>query len=399
MLQISDKGKALPISPIRRLVPLANKAKERGIKIYHLNIGQPDIETPKGALEVLRNTDLKVIEYTASDGNKNLRKKMAEYFNKRGGNFNENEIVITTGGSEAILFSFLITLNPGDEIIMAEPFYANYISFATITGAVVKTVGSSIENNFALPPMSEFEKIITPKTKGIVLINPNNPTGYLYTKNELTELAKIVKKHNLYLYADEVYREYCYDGLEHYSVINFKDIEQNVILCDSLSKTYSECGIRIGAILSKNKEVMAAAMKFAMARLCPPALGQIVAEASYDTPQEYFTSVREEYIKRRNFMVEALNNMPGVYCPTPKGAFYSIVKLPVDDADKFAEWMLEKFEYNGQTVMVAPASGFYSDPKMGRNQVRMAYVLKISELEKAMEILALALKQYPGRVE
>lgn len=397
MLEISDKGKSVPASPIRKLVPYADRAKEKGIRVFHLNIGQPDIATPEIALEVVRRMQISVIEYTASAGNHTLRSKLAGYYQKLGIHITEDDILITTGGSEAILFAFMSTLNEGDEIIIPEPFYANYTAFAIMVGANIKTVTARIEDNFALPPISEFEKLITPRTKGIVIINPNNPTGYLYSKEELEELAKLVKKHNLYLYSDEVYRRYCYDGLKHFSVMNLPGIEQNTILFDSMSKRYSECGIRVGAIISRNRDILDASLKFGMARLCPPALGQIAAEASLDTSEEYFQKVYEEYIKRRDFMVAALNKMPGVVCPTPKGAFYSIVKLPVDDADKFAQWLLEEFDHNGQTVMLAPASGFYHTPGLGKNEVRIAYVLKISDLQKAMEVLAEALKVYPGR--
>ena len=397
MPQISNKGLAMPSSPIRKLVPFADKAKAKGIKIYHLNIGQPDIQTPQVALDALKHCDEKVIAYTHSAGNVSLRKKMAQYYQNIGIDVNENEIMITTGGSEAITIAFLSTLNPGDEIIIPEPFYANYNAFALMCGVTVKTVTSIIENNFALPPISEIEKAITPRTKGIVIVNPNNPTGYLYSQEELEQLATIVKKHDLYLYADEVYREFCYDGLKHFSTMQLKGIEQNVILFDSVSKRYSECGLRVGAIVTHNKEVMTAALKFGMARLCAPAIGQILAEASLDTPAEYFQNVYNEYIARRNYMVEALNKMPGVVCPMPKGAFYAVVKLPIDDADKFAQWMLEDFEYNKQTVMVAPASGFYSTPGLGKDEVRIAYVLEIEELKGAMETLAKALEVYPGR--
>lgn len=399
MLQISEKGKTVPASPIRKLVPYADKAKERGIRVFHLNIGQPDIPTPEIALEVVRRIQMSVIEYTASAGNHTLRTKLASYYQRLGIPLTDKDILITTGGSEAILFAFMSTLNEGDEIIIPEPFYANYAAFAIMVGAKIKTVTASIENDFALPPIRDFEAAITPKTKGIVIINPNNPTGYLYSQNELEELAKLVKKHNLYLYSDEVYRRYCYDGLKHFSVMKLKGIEQNTILFDSMSKRYSECGIRVGAIITRNKEVLNASLKFGMARLCPPALGQIAAEASLDTSDEYFHKVYNEYIKRRDFMVEALNKMPGVICPKPKGAFYSIVKLPVDDAEKFAQWLLEEFDYNGQTVMLAPANGFYHTPGLGKNEVRIAYVLKISDLKKAMETLAVALKSYPGRMD
>ena len=399
MPQISEKGKTLPASPIRKLVPYANQAKSRGIKVYHLNIGQPDIETPSIALEAVRNMRLNVIEYTPSDGNNTLKTKLCSYYRHVGISINEEDVLITTGGSEAILFAFLSTLNEGDEIIIPEPFYANYTAFALMAGATVKTVTSTIENNFALPPVSEIEKKITPKTKGIVIINPNNPTGYLYSKEELEALAKIVKKHDIYLYSDEVYRRYCYDGLQHHSVMNLQGIEQNTILFDSMSKRYSECGIRVGALITRNKNVLAAALKFGMARLCPPALGQIAAEASLDTTDEYFARVHREYVERRDFMLEALNKIPGVICPLPKGAFYSIVRLPVDDADKFCQWLLEEFEYNHQTVMLAPASGFYHTSGLGKNEVRIAYVLKKSELKKAIETLAVALNEYPGKTE
>lgn len=397
-LQISEKGKSVPASPIRKLVPYADQAEQKGIKVYHLNIGQPDIATPEIALEVVRRIQLSVIEYTASAGNQSLRTKLAGYYQNLGIPITEENILITTGGSEAILFAFMSTLNEGDEIIIPEPFYANYAAFAVMVGAKIKTVTARIENNFALPSLTEFEKQITPKTKGIVIINPNNPTGYLYSQQELEALANIVKKHNLYLYSDEVYRRYCYDGLKHFSVMNLPGIEENTILFDSMSKRYSECGIRVGAIISRNQEVLKASLKFGMARLCPPALGQIAAEASLETSDEYFRQVYNEYIKRRNYMVEALNNMPGVVCPMPKGAFYSIVKLPVDDAEKFAQWLLEEFSYQGQTVMLAPASGFYHTPGLGKNEVRIAYVLNIGELTKAMQVLAEALKVYPGRL-
>lgn len=397
MLEISEKGKAVPASPIRKLVPFADQAKKRGIEVYHLNIGQPDIATPEIALEVVRRMQLSVIEYTPSAGNPSLRTKLAGYYQNLGIQITEDNILITTGGSEAILFAFMSTLDEGDEIIIPEPFYANYAAFAVMVGAKIKTVTADIDHNFALPPIEEFERQITPRTKGIVIINPNNPTGYLYSKKELEDLAAIVKKHHLYLYSDEVYRRYCYDGLQHFSVMNLPDIAQNTILFDSMSKRYSECGIRVGAIISRNQEVLAASLKFGMARLCPPALGQIAAEASLETSEEYFKKVYEEYIKRRNYMVEALNKMPGVYCPMPKGAFYSIVKLPVDDAEKFARWLLESFSYKGQTVMLAPASGFYHTPGLGKNEVRIAYVLNINDLKNAMEVLSEGLKVYPGR--
>lgn len=397
MPQISEKGKNAPASPIRRLMPFADTAKEKGIKVYHLNIGQPDIETPSVALEAVRNMNLSVIEYTPSGGNASLKKKLSVYYQNLGIPISETDILITTGGSEAILFAFMSTLNEGDEIIIPEPFYANYSAFAVMVGAKVKTVTSYLKNNFALPPIEEFEQLITPRTKGIVIINPNNPTGYLYSQNELEQLAQLVKKYDLYLYSDEVYRRYCYDGLKHFSVMNLKGIEQNTILFDSMSKRYSECGIRVGAIITRNQSVLSTALKFGMARLCPPALGQIAAEASLNTSETYFQQVYAEYIERRNFMVEELNKIPGVICPMPKGAFYSIVHLPVDDADKFAQWLLEDFNYQGETVMLAPASGFYHTPGSGKQEVRIAYVLKISELKKAIEVLKMALQAYPGK--
>lgn len=397
MPQISVKGNAMPLSPIRKLVPFAESAKAKGHTVYHLNIGQPDIPTPQVAMDAVKNCQEKVIEYSHSAGNATYRNKLAKYYQGIGINVESENILITTGGSEAITLAFLATLNPGDEVIIPEPFYANYVSFAKMADVKVVPVTSSIEDDFALPAIEEIEKIITPKTKGIVIVNPNNPTGYLYSKNELEKLSEIVLKHDMYLYADEVYREFCYDGEEHFSAMQLKNIEQNVILIDSVSKRYSECGVRIGACISKNLEVIDTVLKFAMARLCPPAFGQIAAEASLETPKNYFDEVYNEYIARRDFMVEALNNMPGVYCPKPKGAFYTVVKLPVDDADKFAQWILEDFDYKGQTVMVAPASGFYSTEGLGKNEVRIAYVLKIEDLKNAMETLAEALKVYPGR--
>jgi aspartate aminotransferase len=397
MPQISEKGKLMPESPIRKLVPFAEAAKAKGRTIYHLNIGQPDIKTPEVAMDAVKNCTEKVIEYSHSAGNLSYRQKLAKYYQNIGINVDENEMLITTGGSEAITFALMSCLNPGDEIIIPEPFYANYNGFAVAAGVVVKPITSSIENDFGLPSIEEFEKLITPKTKGIVICNPNNPTGYLYSKEELNQLREIILKHDLYLFSDEVYREFCYDGEEHFSAMNLEGLEQNVILMDSVSKRYSECGVRIGAMITKNKKVIKIAMKFAQARLCPPAFGQIAAEASLETPKEYFDEVYNEYIERRNFMVEALNKMEGVYSPTPKGAFYTVVKLPIDDADKFAQWILEDFEYKNQSVMVAPATGFYATKGLGKNEVRIAYVLKKEDLANAMETLAEALKVYPGR--
>lgn len=397
MPQISEKGKAMPASPIRKLVPYAEGAKKRGVKVYHLNIGQPDIATPEVALKAIRDNALKVVEYSHSAGNESYRRGLADYYRSVGIDIDHNQIIITTGGSEAITIGFMSCLNPGDEVIIPEPFYANYNGFATSAGVKVVPVTSSIENDFALPPIADFEKLITPKTKGIVICNPNNPTGYLYSREELEQLAGLIKKYDLYLFADEVYREFCYDGNTHFSTMNLKGLENNVILMDSVSKRYSMCGVRVGALISRNCEVMAAAMKFAQARLCPPSYGQIAAEAALNTPKEYFDEVYDEYIQRRDYMVEALNKIEGVVCPKPKGAFYTVVKLPVDDADKFAQWLLESFDHMKQTVMLAPASGFYATPGLGKDEVRIAYVLKIDDLKNAMETLEAALKVYPGR--
>jgi len=399
MPEISDKGKAMPASPIRKLVPYAEVAKSLGRKVYHLNIGQPDIDTPEIALNAIRNLSARVIEYSHSAGNESYRRKLAGYYLSNGIDVDHTEMLITTGGSEAVLFAFMTCLNPGDEVISPEPFYANYNGFATTAGVKIIPVTASIENDFALPPIEQIESKIGDRTKGIIICNPNNPTGYLYSKEELEKLGRIVRKWDLYLFSDEVYREFCYDGEAHFSAMHLKGIEQNVILMDSVSKRYSACGVRIGALVTKNKEVIATALKFAQARLSPPGLGQIVGEAAIDTPPEYFTNVYNEYLGRRDFMVEALNRMPGVYCPKPKGAFYTVVKLPVDDSDRFAQWILEEFEYKNQTVMVAPASGFYSTPGLGSNEVRIAYVLNIEDLRNAMETLAEALKVYPGRIE
>jgi aspartate aminotransferase len=398
MPAISDKGKAMPASPIRKLVPYSEAAKRRGRKVYHLNIGQPDIPTPEVAINALRNINLKVLEYSHSAGNESYRRKLADYYTKIGVNIDHTEMLITTGGSEAITFALMSCVNPGEEVITPEPFYANYNGFATAAGIKIVPVTSHIEEDFALPPIEEIEKKITSRTKGIIVCNPNNPTGYLYSKEELLELREIVKKHDLFLFSDEAYRDFCYDGAVHFSAMNLEGVENNVILLDSVSKRYSECGVRIGALITKNKEVISTALKFAQARLSPPGLGQIAGEASIDTPDEYFKGVNREYTARRNYMVDALNKIPGVYCPKPKGAFYAVVRLPVDDADKFAQWLLEEFEFNNQTVMVAPASGFYSTPGSGKNEVRIAYVLKIDDLKSAMMVLEEALKVYPGRV-
>jgi len=398
MPSISKRGQNVQASPIRKLVPFAEQAKKEGKHVYHLNIGQPDIVTPEIALQAVRNYDAKVIEYSHSAGNESYRRGLAKYYNNLGININHEEIIITTGGSEAIQFGFLSCLNPGDEVIIPEPFYTNYNGFAAAAGIKVKAITSSIENGFALPSIHDFEKEINENTKAILICNPNNPTGYLYSKEEIEDLGKIIKKHDLYLFADEVYREFVYDGEEHYSVMNLKEIEQNVVLIDSVSKRYSACGVRIGALISKNKEVIATAMKFAQARLSPPSYGQVLGEAALETSKEYFTEVYNEYIARRDFLLTELNKIEGVVAPTPKGAFYTVVKLPIDDSDKFAQWLLTDFNYQGATVMVAPATGFYSTPGLGKQEVRIAYVLKREDLQKAVEILTEALKVYPGRV-
>ncbi len=398
MAAISERGKLMPESPIRKLVPYAEEARKKGRKVYHLNIGQPDIKTPEVALEAVKNIQETVIEYSHSAGNESYRRKLAEYYKGLNIDIDHTEMLITAGGSEAILFALMSTLDPGDELIIPEPYYANYNGFAITAGVKIRPIISKIENGFALPPIEEFEKMITPRTRGIMICSPNNPTGYLYSREEMLQLGKIILKHDLYLYSDEVYREFCYDGMDHFSSMHIPGAAQNVILLDSVSKRYSACGVRIGAMLSKNKEVISTALKFAQARLSPPSLGQILGEAALDTPAEYFTEVYNEYIERRDFMVAALNKMEGVICPTPKGAFYTIAQLPVDDADQFAQWLLSDFEYEGQTVMLAPASGFYSKPELGKHQVRIAYVLNRTDLEKAMACLESALKVYPGRI-
>jgi len=397
MLQISQKAQLMPLSPVRKLVPYAEQAKKRGVKVYHLNIGQPDLPAPQVALDAVKQNNLKLVEYPHSAGNESYRRGLADYYKGVGIDISHENIIITTGGSEAILIGFATCFNPGDEVIVMEPFYTNYKAFATWSDVTLKGVSCSIENNFALPSISEFEKVITPKTRGIVICNPNNPTGYLYSREELEQLAIIVKKHNLYLFADEVYREFCYTDAPHYSCMQLKDIEQNVILVDSVSKRYSLCGVRIGAIISRNMEIMGAVMRFAQARLCSPAYGQIAAEGALLTPPDYFREMRDEYIARRDFMVDALNKMEGVTCPMPEGAFYATVKLPVDDCDKFAQWMLEEFDYEKQTVMIAPASGFYVTPGAGKDEARIAYVLKIEDLKNAMKCLEEALKQYNAK--
>ncbi len=399
MPKISLKGQKMPESPIRKLVPYAEKAKSKGIKVYHLNIGQPDIETPEVALDAVRNYDHKVIEYSHSAGMLSLRKKLTEYYKTVDIDVSPDEIIVGAGASEALLFAFQSIMDEGDEVIIPEPFYANYNGFATNAGINVRPIVSDIETGFALPPIEEFEKNINEKTKAILICNPNNPTGYLYSKEELETLRDIVKKYDLYLIADEVYREFVYDGHKHYSAMHLEGIENNVILIDSVSKRYSACGVRIGWMISHNKEVMSTALKFAQARLSPPTFGQVAAEAAVDTPSEYFEMVLNEYLARRNAVVEGINNIEGAFCPNPKGAFYVVARLPIDDSDRFCQWLLEDFQYNNQTVMLAPASGFYSTAGRGKDEVRISYVLKVDDLKNSIKVLEEALKVYPGKTK
>ncbi|MCB0482536.1 MAG: pyridoxal phosphate-dependent aminotransferase [Flavobacteriales bacterium] len=391
---ISNKARQMPFSPIRKLVPYAETAISKGKKVFFLNIGQPDIATPKNVLDKISNHNLDVIEYSHSAGFESYRKGLVKYYNGVGINLSHEQIIVTTGGSEALQFGFMSCFDPGDEVIIPEPFYANYNSFSIMAGVKVVPVTAKIENGFALPPIEEFEKRISLRTKGILICNPGNPTGYLYTKEELEKLRELVLKYNLFLFADEVYREFCYDGKQHHSIMNLEGLEQHAIMVDSVSKRYSMCGARVGALVTKNKYVLETVMKFAQARLSPPTLGQIAGEEALNTPQSYFDEVIEEYVERRNTLVDALHKIPGVKCPRPSGAFYVIAELPIDDADKFCEWILEYFEYNGKTVMMAPASGFYSMPQAGRNQVRLAYVLEKNHLKEAAEILGKALEVY-----
>lgn len=394
MPKLSTRGSSMPASPIRKLVPYAEEAKKRGIHVHHLNIGQPDIETPKEALDAVRNLDIKTVEYSHSAGNESYRKGIADYYKGLGIDISYENILITTGGSEAIVFAFLTALNPGDEVIIPEPFYTNYNGFANQAGINIVPVTSTIETGFALPPIADFEKLITKKTKAVLICNPNNPTGYLYSKDELMQLKELVIKHDLYLFADEVYREFCYDGEEHFSVLSMNDIDDKVILFDSVSKRYSECGVRIGALISGNAAIIEASLKYAQARLSPPLFGQIAAEASLKAGQPYFDKVHKEYMNRRDFVIEALNKIEGVYAPKPKGAFYTVLSIPVDDAEDFCIWLLKDFSYQGETVMLAPASGFYSTPEKGKNEVRLAYVLKKEDLAKAVTIIEKGLEAY-----
>lgn len=398
MLQISQRGQAMPASPIRKLVPYAEAAKKRGIRVYHLNIGQPDIETPKPVLDAVRNSKFKVLEYSHSAGNESYRNKLVGYYKSVGIDVTPTEIIITTGGSEAIQFAFMACLDAGDEVIIPEPFYANYNGFAVAAGINVVPVTSYIENGFALPPVSEIEKKITPRTRAIVICNPNNPTGYLYSRSEMDELKEIILKHNLYLFSDEAYREFCYEG-QQVSAMHLKGVEDNVVMMDTISKRYSACGGRIGALVTKNKAVLDAVMKFAQARLSPPSFAQIAGEAAIDLPADYFDTTKAEYKSRRDLIVKRLNAMEGVFCPNPGGAFYAIARLPIDDADAFCQWLLESFAYKDETVMLAPATGFYGTKGLGKKEVRLAYVLNLNDINKAMDCLEAALKAYPNRIK
>jgi len=396
MLNISSRGRQMPPSPIRKLVPFAEAAKKKGIRVFHLNIGQPDIETPPAIMDAVRKADIKVLEYSHSAGNESYRRKLVQYYKRVGIDVTHEQILITTGGSEAIMFGFFSCLNPGDEVIIPEPFYANYNGFACAAGVSVVPITSHIETGFALPPIAEFEKVITPKTRAIIICSPNNPTGYLYSRAEMEALKDICIKHNLYLFSDEAYREFCYDG-EYVSAMQLEGLDQHVVLMDTISKRYSACGARLGALVTKNKEVYDTAMKFAQARLSPPGLAQIMGEAAVDLPDSYFDAPKAEYLKRRNLLVQRLNAMDDVFCPNPGGAFYAIARLPIDDADRFCQWLLESFSHNGQTVMLAPATGFYGTPGLGKNEVRLAYVLNTDAINAAMDCLEAALREYPGR--
>lgn len=389
----------MPESPIRKLAPLAFAAKERGVKVFHLNIGQPDLPTPQSAIDAIRNLDRKILEYSPSQGYLSYRKKLVGYYAKYNISLTADDIIITSGGSEAVLFSFLACLNPGDEIIVPEPAYANYMAFAISAGAVIRTIATTIDEGFSLPKVEKFEELINERTRAILICNPNNPTGYLYTRREMNQIRDLVKKYDLYLFSDEVYREFIYTGSPYISACHLEGIEQNVVLIDSVSKRYSECGIRIGALITKNEEVRKAVMKFCQARLSPPLIGQIAAEASLDEPEEYSREVYEEYVERRKCLIDGLNRIPGVYSPIPMGAFYTVAKLPVDDAEKFCAWCLSDFQYEGETVMMAPAAGFYTTPGAGKDQVRLAYVLKKEDLNRALFVLRKALEAYPGTIK
>lgn len=397
MPKVSERGTLMPASPIRRLAPLANAAKAKGKTVYHLNIGQPDVPTPPEGLEALKHIDRKVLEYSPSDGLLSLRKKLKEYYKRFNIDVDVDDIIVTSGGSEAVLFAFMACLDPGDEIIVPEPAYANYMAFAISAGAKIVTVPSTIDEGFALPNVEKFEELITPRTKGILICNPNNPAGYLYTMKEMLQIRDLVKKYDLFLFSDEVYREFCYTGAPYISAFHLPGIEEQVVLVDSVSKRYNECGIRVGALITKHPQLKKNVMKFCQARLSPPLLGQIVAEASIDASPEYMLATYNEYVERRKFLIDQLNKIPGCYTPIPMGAFYTVVKLPVDDADKFCEWCLSDFDLDGETIFMAPASGFYTTPGMGRNEVRMAYVLNKEDLARAMKVLDAALKAYPGR--
>lgn len=396
MPTVSDRGKRMPASPIRKLGPLSDKAKSEGVKVYHLNIGQPDLPTPPEALAAIRNIDRTILEYSPSEGYLSYRKKLAGYYHRFNINVEAEDIIVTTGGSEAVSFAFMSCLDPGDEIIVPEPSYANYTAFAIVSGAIIKTIPSHIEDGFALPPIEKFEELITERTKGIMICNPNNPTGYLYTRAELDSIRDLVKKYDLFLFSDEVYREFCYTGAPYISAFHLDGIENNVVLFDSVSKRYSECGIRIGALVTKNKEVKQNVIKFCQARLSPPLIGQIVGEASLDTTAEYMLSVYNQYVERRKYLVDSLNRIPGVYCPIPMGAFYCVARLPIDDADRFCAWLLSDFRYENETIFMAPMSGFYTTPGLGLDEVRIAYVLKKDDLVRSVKILSEALKVYPG---
>ena len=397
MPQISQRSQEMPESPIRKLAPLAAKAREKGLHIYHLNIGQPDLPTPKEALDAIRNVDRTILEYSPSQGYLSYREKLVEFYAGYNINVSADDIIITTGGSEAVLFAFMSTLNPNDEILITEPFYANYLAFAISCGAVIKTISTTINEGFCLPKVEKFEEMITERTRAIMICNPNNPTGYLYTRREMNQIRDLVKKHDLYLISDEVYRDFIYTSSPYISAFHLEGIENNVILIDSVSKRYSECGIRIGALITKNKEVRKSVMKFCQARLSPPLIGQMAAEASLSAGDDYIQDVYEEYLERRKFLIDRINRIPGVYSPIPMGAFYTVAQLPVDDSEKFCSWCLTDFSYEGQTIMMAPASGFYMTPGMGKNQVRLAYVLKREDLAKALTVLEKALEAYPGR--